>query len=508
MNYEQASSDKRSRIVRRTWLGTTLCIGLFFSLVIVSQVVGQNTQKSQQNYPAILQNVYNFILNHYVDQVDPRVLYEGAMKGMFEALEDPYSTYLTESDMTDLNDTTQGSFGGVGLYISKPSGKLPEGKLPYVEVAAPIEDTPGWRAGIMPGDLILEINGESTDKLTMDEVLSRLRGEPGTEVTIRIRRGEKMEFPLTLKRAVIEVPTVKHAMIGDSIGYLKILTFTPMTVERTREAIEDFKKKNYQACIVDLRNNYGGLLNAAIGVADFFLDGGVVVSTKSRLPGESVVYTARRNPLVPPSIPVVVLINRASASASEIVAGALKDRGRAYLIGERSYGKGSVQQVFPIDTAGFKLTTARYYTPSDINIDKKGIPPDMEVKEPELTEVQLESLNKLYQDNRIPNFVKNEGNASPQRIEEFARQVATTYNLDFQLVRRLIHNEQMRTKIAPVYDLEFDIQLQAAVRVLKEKNVPELIKQSKTLKQLQEEAEAKNSLPGPEGKSVNTEKKR
>lgn len=475
------------------WIGSSFLFSLLFLFVAVSDIQAQNKSNAEQNYPAIIQNVYDFILRHYVDEVEPKTLYEGAMKGMFESLQDPYSTFLTESDMSDLNDTTQGSFGGVGLYISKPTGPGSDGQPPYVEVAAPIEDTPGWRAGILPGDLIIEIDGEKTEKLTMDQVLAKLRGIPGTEVTILIRRGEKMEFPVKLIRAIIEVPTVKHAMIGSDIGYVRIITFTPMTVERVQQAINDFKNANYKAIVVDLRNNYGGLLQSAIGVSDLFLDGGVVVSTKSRLPNENVVFTARKNPLVPTNIPVVVLINRGSASASEIVAGALKDRGRAYLIGERSFGKGSVQQVYPIDSSGFKLTMARYYTPSDVNIDKKGIPPDREVKFPELTEKEAEALNKLINDNKIPAFVKAEPSASQARNDSFAKELAAAYGLDISLLRRLIRDERNRTSIAPVYDLEYDIQLQAAVQVLRQGNFSELMKSAKTLKQLQDESTAKEA---------------
>jgi carboxyl-terminal processing protease len=409
------------------------------------------------------------------------------MTGMLNALNDPYSSFLPEAEMTDLNDTTQGSFGGVGLYISKPVGDRPDGKPNYVEVASPIEDTPGWRAGINPGDLIIKINDESTDPLTMDEVLARLRGQPGVQVKLLIRRGEKLEFPVTLTRAVIEVPTAKYAMIGNT-GYLKLLTFTPMTADRARDAINEFKTKNYKSLILDLRNNYGGLLNSAVDVCSLFLDGGVVVSTKSRIPTENQVFNARKNALVPADIPVVVLINKGSASASEIVAGALKDRGRAYLVGEKSYGKGSVQQVYNLENAGFKITTARYYTPSDVNIDKIGIPPDREVQFPEFTEADAEKLNELIKSNKIPSFVSGNPQASAAQVDTFARSLERDYRLDFSLLKRLIRNEQNRTAIAPVYDLEYDVQLQEAVNILKNGSYPGLMRTTKTLKVLQEEA--------------------
>jgi carboxyl-terminal processing protease len=376
----------------------------------------------------------------------------------------------------------------VGLYISKPVEAKLDGKPPFVEVAAPIEDTPGWRAGINPGDLIIQINGEATDVLSMDEVLSRLRGTPGEEVKLIIRRGEKLEFPVTLVRAIIEVPTTKFAMI-DNIGYLKLLTFTPMTVDRAREAITDFRAKAYKGLILDLRNNYGGLLNSAVGISSLFLEGGVVVSTKSRIITDIQTFHTRGRAAVSADIPMVVLINRGSASASEIVAGALKDRGRAYLVGEKSFGKGSVQQVYPLDNkTGFKLTTARYYTPSDVNIDKIGIPPDREVKFPEFTDADAEKLNKLINANKIPDFIASRPQATGAEIDAFARQLNREFGLDASLLRRLIKNEQNRTTIAPVYDMEYDVQLQEAVKILKEENFGALMRTSKTLRALQDEA--------------------
>ena len=451
---------------------------------------GQNTQTRIRNYSGIMQSAFDFIIRNYVEEVDPRTLFEGAMNGMFGALEDPYSSFLTESDMSDINDTTQGTFGGVGLNII-PFGQKPDGKLTYVEVVSPIEDTPGWRAGINPGDFIIEIDGIPTDTLSMDEVLGMLRGTPGESVRLVIKRGERMEFPVTITRAVIEVPTVKHAMIG-STGYLKLLTFTPYTADRAREAINEFQANNYRSLILDLRNNYGGLLNSAVEISNLFLDGGLVVRTRSRIRSENRDFNAARSTLVPADIPVIVLINRGSASASEIVAGALKDRGRAYLVGEKTFGKGSVQQVFPISNTGFKITTARYYTPSDVNIDKIGIPPDREVLFPEYTEEDAVKLNELINANRIPEWVEQNPQAAAAQIDAFARGLEGEYHLNLPLLRRLIRNELNRTVVAPVYDLEYDIQLQEAMDILQGGNYNNLIRNSRTLRALQEEAELRN----------------
>ncbi|MDR1239823.1 MAG: S41 family peptidase [Treponema sp.] len=471
------------------WMIATAALCAIFALASVPPTLAQEQNGTAQNarrYAVVIQQVFDFIQRHYVDEVDPQAIYEGAMSGMFSALGDPYSSFLPESEMTDLNDTTRGNFGGVGLYISA-GGLQTDGKMTYVEVAAPIEDTPGWRAGINPGDQIIAIDEASTNGLTMDEVLAKLRGVPGTGVNLLIRRGEKLEFPVTLVRAIIEVPTTKYAMIGDT-GYLKLITFTPMTVDRAQDAINSFRAQNYTSLILDLRNNYGGLLNSAVEISSLFLDGGLVVRTKSRIPSENDDFNTRLPVMVGPEIPVIILINRGSASASEIVAGALKDRGRAYLVGERSFGKGSVQQVYPLEKSGFRITTARYYTPSDVNIDKIGIPPDREVMFPEYTDADAEKLSELIKSNKIASFIKNSPSASSADIDLYARVLAREYQLDIPLLRRLIRNEQNRATIAPVYDLEYDVQLQEAVKILREGQYLPLMQTTKTLKALQEEA--------------------
>ncbi|MDR0402336.1 MAG: S41 family peptidase [Treponema sp.] len=479
------------------WIISGFLLSLIFitaSIPPVEAQGGRNTvqgteSQSSRPYTSIMQNVFDFIRRNYVDEVDPETLFEGTMSGMFNSLGDPHSAFLPAREMEDLNDTTRGSFGGVGLYISKPLEAKPDGTAPYVEVASPIEDTPGWRAGINPGDLIIEIDGEATDVLSMDAVLARLRGVPGTGVKLLIRRGSSLEFPVILTRAIIEVPVIKYAAIGET-GYIRIISFTPMTVDRTREALLEFRRRNCGNIIIDLRNNPGGLLEAAVGVCELFLDGGVVVSTKSRIENENRIYNARAESVVSQDMPLIVLINKGSASASEIVAGALKDRGRAYLIGEKTFGKGSVQKVFPVgNNTGFRLTTARYYTPSGVNIDRIGIPPDREVLFPEFSTENAEKLAELIQANKIPEFVQANPGVSRSRLDVFVQELNSQYGLDTSLLRRLIRNEQNRTVIAPVYDLEYDVQLQEAVNILRSGSYSALMRTSKTLKVLQEEAD-------------------
>jgi carboxyl-terminal processing protease len=481
------------------WVLSGFLLCAVFIIVSVPRLGAQGNVPAQGNgysrpYVSIIQNIFDLIQRNYVDEVDAEKLFEGTMSGMFNSLGDPHSAFLPAREMTDLTDTTQGSFGGVGLYITKPLEARPDGTPPWVEVASPIEDTPGWRAGINPGDLIVEIDGEPTDVISMDTVLARLRGAPGSNVRLLVKRGAKLEFPVVLTRAVIEVPVIKQAMIGDT-GYIRIISFTPMTAERARDALQGFMRQNCKSIIMDLRNNPGGLLDAAVNVCELFLDGGLVVSTKSRIKNENREYLAYAKPIVPQNMPLVVLINKGSASASEIVAGALKDRGRAYLVGEKSFGKGSVQKVFHVGSdTGFRLTTARYYTPSDVNIDKIGIPPDREVLFPEFLPEDSARLNELIQSNRIPEFVKTNPQASAAQVNAFVRELGARYSLDTTLLRRLVRNEQNRTIIAPVYDLEYDLQLQEAVNILRGGSFPALMKTTKTLKKLQEEAETE-ALP-------------
>ncbi|MCL2092812.1 MAG: S41 family peptidase [Treponema sp.] len=489
MDHNNEAAQPRKSRLSAIWVISTLIFCAVFAVTLAPTALAQGrTQDPLPNYINTIRSVFEFIQRYYIEEPDPQLLYEGALSGMIGSLGDPNSAFLPEAEMAGLSHTTQGSFGGVGLYVSKPTAPRPDGRPNYLEVAAPIEGTPGWRAGINPGDLIVLIDGESTEFMSSDEAASRLRGTPGTDVTILIRRGAGIEFPITLTRAVIEVPTVTYAMIGNDIGYLNVLTFTPYTVERSRDAISSFQSAGYQGLIIDLRNNYGGLLDSAVNLTSLFIEGGTVVSIRSRIPTENRVYQARGRAMVGADIPIIVLINRGSASASEIVAGALKDRGRAYLVGEKSFGKGSVQQVYPLDRAGFKITTAHYYTPSDVNIDQIGIPPDREVLFPEFTSSDVENLNTLINSGRIAQYAQDNPQASPQAQEAFAQTLSREFDLDSFLLGRLIRNELNRTSADPVYDLDYDVQLKEAVNILREENFRMLMEGTKTLRALQEEA--------------------
>ena len=446
---------------------------------------------SNFQYMKKISAVFDFVQQNYVDEIDPKVLYEGALKGMLDALKDPYTQYLDRNTMRPLSDTTAGNFGGVGLSISKPLESSVD-KPAYVEVASPIEDTPGAKAGILSGDYITAIDGEATPPMTMEEVLNHLRGKAGTPVTVSILRGKDIRFDVTLVRALIEVPTVKYGMIG-ATGYLRIIEFTPDTPKRVQEALDSFGKAKYKNLIIDLRDNPGGLITSVADVADKFIDSGTLVSTKSRLAFENKVFTASaKKTTVPAGLPIVVLINRGSASASEILAGALKDNHLAYLVGQRTYGKGSVQQVIPLSNAdGFKITMARYYTPSDTNIDKVGIPPDREVLYPELSEAEEKAYAELIKSNAIASYVDSHSGMTERDIASYALVLQKKYPLNAALLRRLIRIRVNRLKPAMLYDSDYDIQLNAALEILKSNDFKKLVRSAKTLKELQDEAEAK-----------------
>lgn len=483
------------KIVKKYFM---VVVHILFLSIFASQCFAQSQSETadsikQQNkkYLGIINQLYYYIQQNYVEEIDPQILYEGALRGMLQALDDPYSVYMDKSEWRNISDTTQGSFGGVGLSITKPSTTTKD-KPAYVEVVQPIDDTPGARAGIQPGDFIIAINGIDTSTITMDEVLGMLRGNIGESVSVTIKR-KTVEFDRVLVRALIENPTVKFGMI-DNIGYIRLSEFSTNTAIHVQEAIDSFKKeKKLLGIIIDLRNNGGGLLSSAVEIADKFIDSGVIVQTKSRIEYENSVYHANASKTVVKDIPVVVLINRASASASEILSGALKDTRTAYLVGEKSFGKGSVQ--IPsglVNKDGFKITVARYYSPLDVNIDKRGIKPDLEVLYPEFTEEQKKEWERIEKDDVIQIYVESHPNMTEVQIASYAKQLKKIYKLEETFLRKIIRNEVGRTKTALLYDLDYDIQLKAAINVINKGEYKNLMKNTKTLKDQLAEEEAAN----------------
>lgn len=357
----------------------------------------------------IFTEVLEIIKKSYVEEVNTEDLITGAIEGMLNSL-DPYSAYLSPDMYREFEVETKGSFGGLGIEIAIKDGIL--------TVIAPIEDTPAYRAGIKAGDKILKINGELTKGLSLMECVKRLRGPKGTEVTITIvREGFVQPKDITIMRDIIKIQSVKFRTLEKGYGYLRLLQFQEKTSEDVAAALDALKQANPEGInglVLDLRNNPGGLLDQAVKVTDFFLDHGVIVTIRGREEkgkeddGEKTTFMAHKEGTVP-SWPMVVLVNEGSASASEIVAGALQDYGRAVILGTKTFGKGSVQNIIgPLeDGSGIRLTTARYYSPNGRPIQDEGIHPDIVLREKEVSpEEGMKDVKEDYQLNRALEHLK------------------------------------------------------------------------------------------------------
>ena len=316
--------------------------------------------------------VMNKIKTDYVEPVEDKTLLQNAIRGMLSGL-DPHSAYLDAESFKDLQVSTTGEFGGLGIEVSMEDG--------FVKVISPIDDTPAQQAGINAGDLIIRIDDVPVKGLTLGEAVNRMRGKPGSEIVLTVvREGEEKPLKFTLKRAVIKVNSIKGRTLEPGFGYVRITQFQSNTGESLTQFINKLKQENgdkLKGLILDLRNNPGGVLNASVDVADAFLEKGLVVYTDGRVRDSHQKFSAKPVDIIK-GAPLVVLINGGSASASEIVAGALQDHKRAIIMGSKSFGKGSVQTVVPMDDgAALKITTARYYTPSGRSIQAEGITPDI-----------------------------------------------------------------------------------------------------------------------------------
>ena len=323
----------------------------------------------------LLANVFERVRANYVDPVSDSKLIEYAISGMLTSL-DPHSSYMPPKSFDKMREQTRGEFGGLGIEVTMDKG--------VIKVISPIEDTPAARAGIQSGDLIIQIDGEDVQGLSLNDAVDKMRGKVGTKIRLKVfRESEKKSFDVTIVRDRIKIRSVRWELEKDGIGYVRITTFNEQVEDLLPTALKELKEKNggkpLTGLVLDLRNNPGGLLNEAIFVADEFLNEGEIVSTRGRIRGQNQRYHAEPGDALN-GAPMAVLINGGSASASEIVAGALQDHKRAVIMGTRSFGKGSVQTIINLpENAGMRLTTALYYTPSGRSIQAKGIEPDVEV---------------------------------------------------------------------------------------------------------------------------------
>lgn len=364
---------------RRTTLSLVAAL-LFVSGIFMGTVLVRYSQADSATYDnlRVFSEVLSLVQRNYVEEVNTKDLIYGAIKGMLNNL-DPHSSFMTPEMFKEMQVDTKGEFGGLGIQIGIRDKML--------TVIAPIEDTPAELAGILAGDKIVKIEDMFTKDMTLTEAVEKMRGPKGTQVTITIMR-EGLDAPkeYTITRAIIKIQSVKSRVLKDDIGYVRISQFQEKTSEDLQKALKELDEKNIKGLVVDLRNDPGGLLNMAVEVSGAFLPSGkLVVYIKGRNGEKDEFFT--RNPSPRTGYPIVVLVNQGSASASEIVAGALQDWGRAVIMGTTTFGKGSVQTVLQLsDGAGLRLTTAKYYTPKDRSIQNTGIAPDIEVKQPPLPE--------------------------------------------------------------------------------------------------------------------------
>lgn len=395
------------------------------ALLIGAVSNGQNSDRAKvYTRIELLADILSKIDHNYVSDVDHADLMEAAIEGMVSSL-DPHSSYLSAERYKDMQVQAKGEYGGLGLEVTINEDEI-------VTVVSPIDDTPASRAGVESGDLIVGIDGESIIGADLNEAVSRMRGKVGEPITITIRRGVEAPFDVRIVRDLITVRSVSYEA-DNEIGYIRISTFNEKTGGAVRDAIDALKKEAKPALrgvVLDLRNNPGGLLDQSIAVAEVFLDGGEVASIRGRDDSNIVRHNANDNELLE-NVPVAVLINGGSASASEIVAGALQDRGRAVVMGRTSYGKGSVQNVMPLqirgeDMGALRLTTARYYTPSGRSIQALGITPDFEVfqlrkeDEPERQRVREAGLRNSLNNEEEADTEKNDADAEKNETGDIA----------------------------------------------------------------------------------------
>ena len=372
-----------------TALLTGAALGAMVPMLVTTSTAQDNSARTTYEYLDLFGEIFERVRSNYVEEVDEKELIEAAIEGMLASL-DPHSSYLPPQNFTEMREQTRGEFGGLGIEVTMENG--------FVKVVAPIDETPAAKAGLEAGDFVTHIDGESVLGLTLSEAVSKMRGPVGSEITITIsREGAEEPFDVTIVRDTIKIRAVRARAEGN-VGVLRITTFNEQTFDNLEQSIADLRKEigddKLVGYVVDLRNNPGGLLNQAIAVADAFLETGEIVSTRGRDLEEADRVNAREGDLTDGK-PIVVLINEGSASASEIVAGALQDQRRAIILGAKSFGKGSVQTVMRLgDKGAMKLTTARYFTPSGRSIQALGIEPDILVEARRVTEAEDETRTR------------------------------------------------------------------------------------------------------------------
>ena len=409
-----------------------LCLFVVLSSIAFSNAWAKNDKEPEEEINSYeLLNLFAEVMERakatYVEEITDKKLIESAINGMLVSL-DPHSSYLDKKDFKYMTEQTSGKFGGLGIEITMDQG--------LVKIISPIDDTPAFRVGLKAGDYITNIDGETIIGMTLNEAVDKMRGKPGTKVKLTIRRVNEKPFDVTIKREEIKTRSVKVDVKDEDILYIRISSFSEDVDKDIKKAFDDEmkkRKKQFKGIVLDVRNNPGGLLDQAVGVAGLFLNQGEVVSTRARNEEDTLRYYAKGVDITN-GLPIVVLINNGSASASEIVAGALQDHKRAVIVGEKSFGKGSVQTVVPLgDYGAMRLTTARYYTPSGKSIQATGIDPDIVVHPAKIEEFTNEYG---FSEAEYTNALKNENEKDNKRdTKKETKTDDKEWRKDYQLSR-------------------------------------------------------------------------
>lgn len=427
------------RAYKRNFLILSFGLLMGILLAIGHGVLAQKPNPSSSALPLeelrTFTDVFTKIKRDYVEVIDDRTLLENAIRGMLTGL-DPHSTYLDEEAYKELRVGTSGQFGGLGIEVGMEDG--------FVKVIAPIDDTPAQRAGVKAGDLIVRLDDTPVKGMTLSDAVKIMRGKPGTKILLTIvREGAEKALKISITRAIIKVQSVKSRILEKDFGYVRITQFQAKTADNLIDAIAKLVKENkgeLYGLVLDLRNNPGGVLNAAVDVSDAFLEKGLIVYTEGRIEDSSLRFKATPKDVLK-GAPIVVLINGGSASASEIVAGALQDHKRAVIMGTPSFGKGSVQTILPLpnNTAALKLTTARYYTPSGRSIQAEGIVPDIKLERVKISELDKPVLDPIKESDLSGHLTNgNKGNQQDKKKDkEEEEERLALVKTDYQLYEAL-----------------------------------------------------------------------
>lgn len=419
---------------------------------------------------ATLERLYRYVDSVFLYDIDQQKVFDNMAKALMDSLDDDFSYYLTSEYADDFMSNTSGMYGGIGTYLTKyaPDKKDPENPETWmVKIISPFPGAPAERSGLRSGDLISHIDGEPVDDMTATESSKALKGTPGTTVTVTVHRGNNV-FDLTLKREIISTPTTENGIIDNKYGYLRIYEFTNKTAQQALDAINSFNKAGVQGIIIDLRNNGGGIIDSALSIADMFISDKPLITITHKNKVGDVRYIASDSVMVSDDIPLVVLVNKGSASSSEILSGILKENGRATLIGTTTYGKGITQIATPFASGVVQVTNAKYLLPNGDDIHKIGIEPNIVVEDPQIPDDQLPNFEKLMEDQAIYTFADSHPEYSDKNIELFVQEHAD-YGLDPYIMALLMRNEylaRMDYDDRPIADLVYDLQLKRAVEFL------------------------------------------